>query len=198
MNNKPLLQNRTPGTISLSYPLWRRPAGAGGHERTLTGRKNMFSIREIQPADNEHVIALHFAGLRESGSLSSDTSLDVDLYAIADHYPQSRARFLVAVTMEAGTEKVVGMGAVRKRSESVCEIKRMRVAAGFRREGIAQAILDQLIAFAQDIGGVRSIILDTAEAQTAAQRLYEKSGFFLDSRKEIGGIASLIYKKSLT
>lgn len=46
-------------------------------------------------------------------------------------------------------------------------------AAGFRQGGIAQAILDQLFAFAQGIGSVRSIILDTAEAQTA--RLLTKS-----------------------
>ncbi|ULR29921.1 GNAT family N-acetyltransferase [Dickeya fangzhongdai] len=157
----------------------------------------MFSIREIQPADSEQVIALHFAGLRESGSLSPDTSLDADLYAIAEHYPQHRARFLVAVTTEAEPEYVIGMGAIRLLSDSVCEIKRMRVAAGFRQGGIAQAILDQLFAFAQSIDGVRSMILDTAEAQTAAQRLYEKNGFVLDSRKDIGGIASLIYKKAL-
>lgn len=154
----------------------------------------MFTIREARHTDTEQIIALHFAGLRESGSLSPDSSLDADIYNIAEYYPQDRARFFVAVT---DTDQVIGMGAIRKMSDSVYEIKRMRVSAEFRREGIAQAILNQLFEFARRLSAIQFIILDTAEKQLAAQRLYERNGFILDSRQNIGGIPSLIYKKPL-
>ncbi|WP_192457442.1 GNAT family N-acetyltransferase [Musicola keenii] len=154
----------------------------------------MFIIRDAVPADTDSIIGLHFAGLRESGSLSPDTSLDADLYHLAEHYPRDSARFLVAVTPE---QRIVGMGAIRRHSATVYEIKRMRVAADARREGIAQAILDTLFEFVRGIHGVETLMLDTGEKQTAAQRLYEKNGFMLDARKNIGGIPSLIYKKSL-
>ncbi|WP_437615353.1 GNAT family N-acetyltransferase [Erwinia sp. V71] len=155
-----------------------------------------FTIRNAQLNDVDKILALHFAGLKETQSLSLDTSLDADLYDFAAHYPADQARFLLAVS---ASDEIMGMGAIRKIAGHEYEIKRMRVASAHRRKGIAQAILDQLFEFVANMPGESALILDTAKTQSGAQRLYEKNGFIRYSETMIGNdIPSFLYRKIIT
>lgn len=153
-----------------------------------------YIIREATTEDVPQILELHFNGLRESNSCSADTSLDTDLYNFTEYYPSCHARFLVAVTPQG---VIMGMGAVVSQSTEACEIKRMRVSGKFRRQGVAQGILNELLAFAARRYPGREIHLDSSQTQTAAHRLYEKNGFVRYAEKMIGGdIPSYLFRKS--
>jgi len=149
----------------------------------------------FERAANRHadqIRALHLAGLVDSGSLSLDPTLDSDLADVEASYADG---YFVLVAFADDPEVVVGMGAIRL-IDGNWHLKRMRVAAAHRRKGIAQAVLDCLLAEARSLG-VGALMLDTSEKQLAAQRLYERNGFMLTGKTEIGGVPSRVYRLEL-
>jgi len=56
----------------------------------------------------------------------------------------------------------------------------------FRRRGVASALLDEACRLAQE-AGLRSVALDTAATNTAAQALYERCGFSVTERRPAKG-----------
>lgn len=71
--------------------------------------------------------------------------------------------------------QLVGMGAVKIMGD-YAEIKRMYVEESHRGQGIAESILSQLEAHAQD-QGMTQLYLETGVYHTAAQKLYLKLGY---------------------
>jgi GNAT superfamily N-acetyltransferase len=71
---------------------------------------------------------------------------------------------------------VVGCGAIRRFSESACEMKRLYVMTGRRGEGVGRMIVGALIDRARSLG-YRSMLLDTLPAMKSAQALYVSFGF---------------------
>lgn len=149
----------------------------------------------LLPATNAHldrIRELHLAGLRDSGSLSLDPTLDTDLLDVERAY--SDGLFLLAARADA-PRGIVGMGALARIGDGY-QIKRMRVDASQRRRGIAQAILARLIDEAR-ARGIAELRLDTSLQQQAAQRLYERNGFVHERDLDIGGIPSRLYRLAL-
>ena len=69
-----------------------------------------------------------------------------------------------------------GCAAMKPLAPDTMEIKRMFVAPAYRGRGIAAVILAELERWAHESGFTR-FVLETGIRQTAAIRLYEKSGF---------------------
>jgi GNAT superfamily N-acetyltransferase len=69
-----------------------------------------------------------------------------------------------------------GIGALRRLSEDIAEVKRMYVVPSFRGRHISSAILDRLIAEARAMGAT-TLRLDTCRFMSDAQRLYRSRGF---------------------
>lgn len=74
--------------------------------------------------------------------------------------------------------ELVGMGALRQFAPQTGEIKSMRVAANAQRQGIAQAILQHLLAQAK-AQGLAMVYLETGSFEyfRPAIALYRKAGF---------------------
>ena len=70
----------------------------------------------------------------------------------------------------------VGCGAWRAMGPGVVELKRLYVAPGHRRRGIAQVVLDALETSAARAGH-RSVVLNTGDRQPEALALYERAGY---------------------
>ena len=100
----------------------------------------MLEIRRYQPADNPAVWELHHRALGPTGAYFRDGIWDADLNDIPNHYLQNGGEFLVGML----DGKIVAMGAFRKKSTTLAEIKRMRVLPEYQRRGFGQAILNQL------------------------------------------------------
>ena len=70
----------------------------------------------------------------------------------------------------------VGVGALRRHSPAVAEVKRMFVQPHVRSLHMGSSILDRLIEDARDMGAL-VLRLDTVRFMTDAQRLYRSRGF---------------------
>ena len=72
---------------------------------------------------------------------------------------------------------VAGCIALRKLSDTQCEMKRLYVKHQFRNKGIASLLVEKVISDAKEIG-YTSMLLDTLPFLTTAIKMYEKIGFY--------------------
>ena len=77
-----------------------------------------------------------------------------------------------------GGEKIAGIGALKKYSSELGEVKTMRTHPDFLRKGVSQLILDAIINKARTLG-IATLALETGPVHNfeAAVALYLKNGF---------------------
>lgn len=126
-------------------------------------RMDDLSSPEVQALVNEHV-----AGMRDDSPPGHSFALAVDGLKQPDVTFWSAWR---------GAE-LCGCGALKTLGPSEGEVKSMRTRAAFLRQGIGQAVLDEIIRTAQ-ARGYTSLFLETGtgEAFAAAHALYLRNGF---------------------
>ncbi|MGP8080440.1 MAG: GNAT family N-acetyltransferase [Dehalococcoidales bacterium] len=132
----------------------------------------MLEIRRYQDADHPAVWELHHLALGPTGAYFRSGKWDADLHDIRNHYLNNGGEFLVGIL----DHKIVCMGAFRKKSATLAEIKRMRVLPEYQRRGFGQTVLNQLEEKASQLG-YTELCLDTTTLQIAAQKMYRKNGF---------------------
>lgn len=71
----------------------------------------------------------------------------------------------------------IGCAAVRKKEDSIAELKRMYVRPGGRKSGTGTMLLNKALEAAVELGYKR-IRLDTLDTMQAAIHLYKKAGFY--------------------
>jgi ribosomal protein S18 acetylase RimI-like enzyme len=149
-------------------------------------------LRRFEPVDERAVWELHNLGLAGTGAHLGNGPWDEDLRSIQDSYLSDGGEFLVGVV--DGT--VVAMGALRHVTDSVAELKRMRVHPRFQRRGFGRQILLALEERARQLGYTK-IRLDTGVLLTAAQRLYEGAGYRQVGRGTIAAVDVIYFEKRL-
>ena len=143
------------------------------------------NIRPVATAeDREYVRSLSVEYLRwvfTELNAEFDAGWDVDaVTGIVDEWMPTLKKFsppdgqflLVYVAEEA-----VGMGALRKLSDDICEIKRMYVRPAYRGQGLGKAILNALLEIARE-GHFRIVRLDSPKISRSARALYRSMGFY--------------------
>lgn len=95
-----------------------------------------------------------------------------DMEDVQAHYFERRGLFLGVYD----GEQLVGTGAVRPLSETLCELKRMWLLDPYQGRGIGRRILSELLEFAWR-NGYRTIRLTTDRRQERALRFYRRAGF---------------------
>jgi GNAT superfamily N-acetyltransferase len=130
---------------------------------------NQIEILPFQPENQEAVKTLILAGLGEHwGKIDPTKNPDLDDIALS----YKNEVFLVA--WKEG--KIIGTGALVRRSGTSAEIVRMSVANKFRRQGIGKLILGGLIESAQGLG-CSQVILETTETWDDVIAFYLDYGF---------------------
>jgi GNAT superfamily N-acetyltransferase len=132
----------------------------------------VLELRCYEEAHASSVRRLHEDGLRQMNAHAGDGSWDDDLRSVRSTYLENQGEFFLGVV----EGEVVAMGALRRVSATIGEVKRMRVDARFQRQGFGRAILRRLEARAREMG-YRTLRLDTTVKPVPAQRLYEPSGY---------------------
>ena len=127
-------------------------------------------VREADPADPavEALSRLHLAEMHASTPVEFAFALDASGLAAPD----------VSLFGAWVGDELAGLGALKALDAAHGEIKSMRTAPAFVRQGVAQAILDHLLATARGRGYTR-VSLETGTGPTfhPAIALYERSGF---------------------
>lgn len=125
-------------------------------------------IRPYRPQDQDAFARLVSTVLGEYG-FGVDPLLEADL----DDPQQAYG----AVWVATDNGEVIASVAIRLLEPGqLAELKRMYVKKAYRGRGLGRRLLRQAVEWAES-QGCRSIVLDTATAMTAAQRLYETAGF---------------------
>lgn len=121
------------------------------------------SSREVQA-----LVAEHLAGMHGNSPAGHVNALALEALRRPDVTFWSAWR---------GTD-LCGCGALKELDASSGEIKSMRTRAGFLRQGVAQAVLDEIIRTARERGYSRLCLeTGTGAAFTAAHALYLRNGF---------------------
>ena len=149
-------------------------------------------FRTYRNSDFDEVWSLHNLALNAVAAHAGKGSWDDDMKNIEEVYLNNNGEFLVAIM----DNKIVGMGALRKRDTAIAEIKRMRVRPEYQGKGIGTFLLKNLEARAK-IRGYKKLILDTTVKQRVAQKLYENNGYKKTGHAILGGFACLLYEKEI-
>ena len=86
----------------------------------------------------------------------------------------------------------IACGAMRRKSEKICEMKRLYVGPAGRRAGLGRRIADALISKASALG-YTSMVLDTLPGMDAAQALYRSLGFIERSAYYHNPVPGVVY-----
>lgn len=109
-------------------------------------------------------------------SLGRDLSfqnLNAELADLRKKYGFPAGRLLTAV---ADNGNVVGCVAYCRHSSSRCEMKRLYVLPAYRKDGVGQALLTEILNLAA-ADGYEEMVLDTLLPMESAIRLYRRNGF---------------------
>ncbi len=150
-------------------------------------------IRQYQTADKETVRELHRLALEPTGAmLPGGHWNDDDLNEIEEVYLENTGDFIVGLI----NDRVACMGALKKKTDNLGEIKRMRVLPGYQRQGYGQKILDLLEVKARRLG-YKKLCLDTTTKQLPAQSFYMKNGYREVGRTFYSGLEIIFFEKKL-
>ena len=149
-------------------------------------------LRRFEAGDARAVRELHELALRQAGAHLGRGPWDDDLDSIAATYLDDGGEFLVG-TYDG---RLVAIGALRHITDTVGELKRMRVHPAFQRRGYGRLVLAHLEDRARELG-YRELRLDTTIMQVAAQRLYASAGYREVGRGQLAGVEVVYFAKSL-
>ncbi|MEN8236761.1 MAG: GNAT family N-acetyltransferase [Pseudomonadota bacterium] len=119
-----------------------------------------------------------------------------DLKEIEKSYMQAGGRFFVAIH----NDQVIGTIACEKLGDACFVLKRMFVSKAFRRRGVAQFLLDNLLAQVLFSCGHKDMCfyLSTKENEAiAAKRFYLKNGFEVVSKEDLPDNFPFFYEDDL-
>jgi N-acetylglutamate synthase-like GNAT family acetyltransferase len=117
---------------------------------------------------------------------------DSDIDNIEEVYLANRGEFLVG---EINGE-IVAMGALRRVTDELAELKRVRVHPACQHQGLGQAIVNALEKRALEMC-YSKLCLDTTTKQIPAQRLAEKNGFEKIGTRKVRSLELILYQKTL-
>jgi ribosomal protein S18 acetylase RimI-like enzyme len=147
-------------------------------------------IRRYDNIDHDAVWNLHNLALDDVGAHAGNGPWDEDLHDIDRVYISNGGEFLVGFSQG----QMVAMGALMRSSNERAEIKRMRVHPHYQRKGYGRAILQALENRAMELG-FTVLHLDTTVQQTAAQSLYEHTGYSKLRQEQIGPFEVILFEK---
>jgi putative acetyltransferase len=146
-------------------------------------------MRPFEASDQHAVRKLILEGLGEHFD-RIDESRNSDIVDIAESFLAGGHVFVVA---EIGVE-IVGAGGLILEEDGVGRIVRVSVAGDHRRKGIGRALVNHLIAAAEN-RGLEKILVETNNDWFPAIRLYQSCGFEEYSRDDVSVYSALDLKR---
>lgn len=154
-------------------------------------------FRSYESRDSLAVKDLNVAALRSIYPNYRNGPWNSDLDEIEDRYLDG-GDFIVGIC----DSTIIAMGALRRVSAGVVEIKRVGVDPSYQGRGIGRSLLAAMEARAAELG-FNTIVLDTTEKQLVAQHLYSNHGYVEHDRKPVVyspdvTLETIFYRKALS
>ncbi|HZO33771.1 MAG TPA: GNAT family N-acetyltransferase [Gaiellaceae bacterium] len=136
-------------------------------------------LRRIEPRDE---LAPAKALARAFGDWATErirVELGIAVPPDADHPSEVLDELLAAggrLYLAEANGEAVGIGALKRLTETTGEIKRMYVRPDARGLGVGRALVDRLVADARELG-LETVYLESASFMHAAHALYRSVGF---------------------
>lgn len=190
------------GNPALVFPIYTRLSDAEENER-----KKLGLAQTMSPAGCANELAERFYAMRPA--LSTDAAqlarLEQEIFHETEHTPWSEEAFFKALGDVTYTcwvahqqETIIGYACARI-ADTTSELMDVAVASGARNKGVATSLLARLIYDAKVLDAHR-MQLEVARTNAAAQRLYERLGFFQVAERSnyyAHKVDALIYERSL-
>lgn len=125
-------------------------------------------IDDLSTAEVQELIAEHLAGMHSHSPPGHVNALAIKSLRMPD----------VTFWVARSDNHVCGCGALKQLDALTGEVKSMRTRTAYLRQGVAQAILDEIVLTAR-ARGYTHIFLETGTGQAfeAAHGLYQRNGF---------------------
>ncbi len=135
-------------------------------------------IREYKSEDKEEIIEM------VSEILGCIFNGDPAQFEVLKEFNITKDYILYLVAEIQGNEKkIVGTIALKKIDKEEVRLKRIYVRKEYRKRGIAQKLLNQLVKFAKE-SGYKKILLHTYPTMKNAHKFYKKNGFIVTTGKD--------------
>ena len=135
-----------------------------------------FHIRPIEPRDEAAVAALIRTVMPEFGAVGEGFAInDPEVDWMAKAYAQPRSAYFV-VERDGQVQGGGGIAPLAGGDGDTCELRKMYFLPSLRGLGAGAALMERCLAAAR-AHGFKRCYLETLRGMTAAQKLYERSGF---------------------
>lgn len=145
-----------------------------------------------QPEHQEALLALHRSIVEGFHLGMSQQEDEADLMAIEQVYLRGAGEFLVGFV----ESRLIAMGGFRRLSDSLAELRRMRIARELQGRGYGAELLFELERRAFRFG-FRALCLDTAQRRPLTLEFYRKHGYKETGRGFYGSVATVQFSKTL-
>jgi putative acetyltransferase len=132
-----------------------------------------YILRFASNEDRNDIEELVFGVLSEYGLKSDPDNTDSDLSDIQNEYFDKGGTFEVLIDEN---KKIIGSMGLYRINPTICEIRKMYLAANVRGQGLGRRLLSHALSKAKELGYSR-VELETASVLKEAIALYERYGF---------------------
>ena len=135
-------------------------------------------IRKYKPEDKEQIIEM------VSEILGNIFNGDPAQFKLVKEFNITKGYVLYLVAETQGSEKrIIGTMALKKIDEETLRLKRMYVRKEYRKRGIAQKLLNELVKFTKE-KDYKKILLHTYPTMKNAHKFYKRNGFVETTGKD--------------
>ena len=121
-----------------------------------------------------HKVFQDTRSLDESITFYESKSLLQDIDDLEECYFNNDGIFLATTD----DDRIIGTGAVLKRNNEICELKRLWLLHEYHGQGLGYRLMQELLAFAREKGYARMRLETDREAQSRAYEFYTSLGFY--------------------
>lgn len=152
----------------------------------------MFHIRRFEPKDQDSVAALITEIMSEEFRDEAKAYPTDDLKHIQQTYGGLGEAFFVATN----GNQIIGTVAIKKEDERVALLRRLFVAAPFRKQQIGFKLMDRALEFCDEVG-YHEIVFKTTSQMKGAIKICENRGFAPRAKLPMGSVELLKFSLSL-
>ncbi len=146
----------------------------------------MITIRRVTPEDQSQVVQLIHEIMEQEFKDDRSAYPTQDIETISQTYGRLGEAFFVAVI----DHQVVGTAAIKKEDDRVALLRRLFVAAAYRKQDIGLKLIDTALQFCDKMG-YQEVIFKTTSRMQAAAKTCQKRGFVQRAKLQLGNVELL-------